>query len=88
MTLDQLPGCVHRMRYVSYTLRINLRQNKFWNLGIFAKIDAHFCFIRSGLTCFKSVHQYVVIIVDVINKSVGKNGKVRPATCHEGPEGK
>lgn len=65
---------------------MNLRQNKFWNLGIFAKIDVRFCFIRSGLTCFKSVYQYVVVIVDVINKSVGKKGKVRPTTCLEGPE--
>jgi hypothetical protein len=80
MTLDQLQCCVHRMRYVSCALRMNLRQNKFWNLGIFAKIDVHFYFIRSGLTCFKSVYQFVIIVV-VINKSVGKNGKVRPTTC-------
>ena len=58
---------------------MNLRQNKFWNRGIFAKIDVHFCFIRSGLTCFKSVYHFVVIM-DVINKSVGKNGKVRHTT--------
>jgi hypothetical protein len=52
----------------------------FWNLGIFAKIDVHQCFIRSGFTCFMSVYHFVVVIIDVINKSVGKNGKVRPTT--------
>jgi len=63
------------MRYVSCTLGMNLRQNKFWNPGIFAKIEVHCCFITSGLTCFKSVCHFVVVIIDVINKSVGKNGK-------------
>ena len=40
-----------------------------WDLGICAKTDVHVCFIRSGLTCFKSVYRYVVVIIDVINKS-------------------
>jgi len=52
-----------------------MRQIKFWNLGIFAKIFVHLCFIRSGLTCFKPVYNFVVVIIDVVNKSVGKNGK-------------